>query len=71
MPRFDLFVYIFEHPGIVEYSSPRLPEAVARAEHGCRRPLQIIEAWIPDLRTLVSTIYSEMYTREEVTRAAS
>ena len=69
--RYDLFVYIFENPKLVNYVSPRLPQATAQTTHGMKRPLQIVEVWIPDLGTLVETIYQELYTQEGVPGAAS
>jgi hypothetical protein len=68
--RTDLFVYIFEDPGVVNYSAPRLPQSVVASEHGLRRRIQVAEVQIPDLRRLVSTIYTSAYQPREVHSAS-
>lgn len=61
IPRTNLFLYLFDRPGVATYDSVRITEEVRDAGYKCPMPLHVFEVWIPDGSELVRTAYDRVY----------
>ena len=59
--RTNLFLYVFDRPGVATYDSARITDEVKRAGYKCPMPLHVFEVCIPDGSELVRTAYDRVY----------
>jgi hypothetical protein len=61
IPRTNLFLYLFDRPGVVAYESARITDELKDSGYNCPVPLHVFEVWIPDGSDLVRAAYDRVY----------